>query len=215
MTPTLGIMSMRSVSPSAPRSGFTLVELLVATGVFMIGFAAAFGLFLAAVRYRTLADDTTRLSLAASSIVEEMAIGKGVTLATPNAPNLYLGAGDLPSITNADIDPLKFYAYPGVPGTWYTVESCTDVVGDALNVKTPTLHLNLLVLVFTSADPTLTLELEEVNRRVRILTPANGFRNPLDTAGTPSEVTLVRDGLVKRGLAMRVSAVVLRRPSWM
>lgn len=203
---------------SFPRSGFTLVELLVATGVFMIGFAAAFGLFLAAIRYRTLAEDTTRLSLAASSIVEEMAIGKGVTLTAPNAPNApnaYLGAGDLPSITNTANDPLKFYAYPGVPGTWYTVESCTDVVGDQLNQKTPTLHLNLLVLVFTSADPSQPLELEEVNRRVRILTPANGFRNQLDTAGTPSEVTQVRDGLVKRGLAMRISAVVLRRPSWM
>ena len=214
MSPTLGRMSMRSF----PRSGFTLVELLVATGVFMIGFAAAFGLFLAAIRYRTLAEDTTRLSLAASSIVEEMAIGKGVTLTAPNAPNApnaYLGAGDLPSITNTANDPLKFYAYPGVPGTWYTVESCTDVVGDQLNQKTPTLHLNLLVLVFTSADPSQPLELEEVNRRVRILTPANGFRNQLDTAGTPSEVTQVRDGLVKRGLAMRISAVVLRRPSWM
>ena len=199
-------MSMRI----APRSGFTLVELLVATGVFMIGFAAAFGLFLAAVRYRTLADDTTRLSLAASSIVEEMGIGKGVTLATPNAPNLYLGAGDLPSITNTDTDPLKFYAYPGVPGTWYTVESCTDVVGDALNEKTPTLHLNLLVLVFTSADASQALELDEINRRVRIA-PVADYRAAL----SPTDATLVRDGLVKRGLAMRVSAVVLRRPSWM
>ena len=210
MTPTLNAMSMRSVSPSATCSGFTLVELLVATGVFMIGFAAAFGLFLAAVRYRTLADDTTRLSLAASSIVEEMAIGKGVTLATPNAPNLYLGAGDLPSITNTDTDPLKFYAYPGVPGTWYTVESCTDVVGDALNEKTPTLHLNLLVLVFTSTDPSQALQLDEVNRRVRIA-PVADYRANLSSA----DATLVRDGLVKRGLAMRVSAVVLRRPSWM
>jgi len=200
---------------SAPRSGFTLVELLVATGVFMIGFAAAFGLFLAAVRYRTLADDTTRLSLAASSIVEELAIGNGATLPTPNAPSVYLGAGDLPSITNAATDPLKFYAYPGVPGTWYTVESCADVVGDVTNIKTPTLHLNLLVLVFTAADPSQPLDLEEVNRRVRILNPVGGFRGTLDTAGTPSEVSQVRDGLVKRGLAMRISAVVLRRPSWM
>ena len=208
MSPTLGTMSMRS----APRSGFTLVELLVATGVFMIGFAAAFGLFLAAIRYRTLAEDTTRLSLAASSIVEEMAIGNGAAPAVPpvsKKPSAYLGSGDLPSIVNAG---LSFYAYPGVPGTWYTVESCTDVVGDPENDKTPTLHLSLLVLVFTSADPNNVLELEEVNRRVRIVNqPADGFRGFLSEA----EKTQLRDGLVKRGLAMRISAVVLRRPSWM
>lgn len=207
MTPTLRIMSMRS----AYRSGFTLVELLVATGVFMIGFAAAFGLFLAAVRYRTLADDTTRLSLAASSIVEEMAIGNGAPPATPpvpKSPDKYLGSGDLPSFSGADA--LIFYAYPGVPGTWFMVESCTDVVGDSTNEKTPTLHLNLLVLVFTSADPSQALQLDEVNRRVRI-TPVANYRANLSTA----EAALVRDGLVKRGLAMRISAVVLRRPSWM
>ena len=208
MSPTIGIMSMRSM----PRSGFTLVELLVATGVFMIGFAAAFGLFLAAIRYRTLADDTTRLSLAASSIVEEMAIGNAPTVPpVSKKPSDYLGSGDLPSIVNAGTT-FNFYAYPGVPGTWYTVESCTDVVGDATNEKTSTLHLNLLVLVFTSADPSQPLELEEVNRRVRIVNqPADGFRGKL----TEDEMTQLRDGLVKRGLAMRISAVVLRRPSWM
>ena len=210
MTPTLGIMSMRI----APRSGFTLVELLVATGVFMIGFAAAFGLFLAAVRYRTLADDTTRLSLAASSIVEEMGIGNGAAPAVPSVskpPMDYLGWGDLPAIVNAGTT-LNFYAYPGVPGTWFNVESCTDVVGDQTNEKTPTLHLTVLVLVFTSADSNQILELEEVNRRVRIVNPPGaGFRGSL----TAAEISLLHDGLIKRGLAMRISAVVLRRPSWM
>ena len=197
----------------APRSGFTLVELLVATGVFMIGFAAAFGLFLAAVRYRTLADDTTRLSLAASSIVEEMAIGNGIVPGASKPPGAYLGSGDLPTIVNAGTA-LNFYAYPGVPGTWYTVESCTDVVGDATNDKTPTLHLSLLILVFTSADPSQALDLEEVNRRVRVISIADFLALP-NTAPDFVRDRLVKNGLVKRGLAMRVSAVVLRRPSWM
>ena len=199
-------MSMRRT----PRSGFTLVELLVATGVFMIGFSAAFGLFLAAIRYRTMADDTIRLSLAASSLVEELAIGKVRQLPTnsPLEPREYLGAGDLP-VVNGTPDPTKFYAYSGVPGTWYTVESCTDLLGDDANKETPTLHLNLLVLVFTQADSS--IELKDVNRRVRILPPSVGFSNPLST----SEAKQICDGLVQRGLAMRISAVVLRRPSWM
>ncbi len=196
------------------RSGFTLVELLVATGVFMIGFAAAFGLFLAAMKYRTMADDTTKLSLAASSIIEELAIGNGTSLAgfpAPKPPTAYLGAGDLP-VTNSGVDPLTLYAYPGVPGTWYTFESCTDVLGDSGNAMTPTLHVNLLVLVFTAADPSLALDLAEVNRRVRVVAPPSaGYRGTLDAA----EAVRVLDGLVKRGMAMRVSAVVLRRPAWM
>ncbi len=199
-------MSMRRAS----RSGFTLVELLVATGVFMIGFSAAFGLFLAAIRYRTLADDTTRLSLAASSIVEELAIGDGKPPAMPplsKTPDQYLGSGNLPG-SNGNTLITQFYPYSGVPGTWFTVESCTDVTGGN-DAATPTLHLNLLVLVFTQADSP--LELEDVNRRVRILVPAAGFRNSLSTA----EAQQVRDGLVKRGLAMRISCVVLRRPAWM
>lgn len=194
-------MSMRRAS----RSGFTLVELLVATGVFMIGFSAAFGLFLAAIRYRTLADDTTRLSLAASSIVEELAIGNGSTqVVGSKTPDLYQGSGDLLGQT----DTTKFYPYAGVPGTWFTVEKCTDVTGGN-DAHTPTLHLTLLVLVFTQADSS--LDLEDVNRRVRILTPANGFRGTLSN----DEPQQIRDGLVKRGLAMRISAVVLRRPAWM
>ena len=201
-------MSMRRT----PRSGFTLVELLVATGVFMIGFSAAFGLFLAAIRYRTMADDTIRLSLAASSLVEELAIGNGITPGTLKAPSEYLGEGDLPGSTGA-LDPKKFYAYSGVPGTWYTVESCTDVLGGD-NPESATLHLNLLVLVFTQADQPLTLE--DINRRVRIVTnPSAGFRGQLEDTASNNEVQRVRDGLVQRGLAMRISAVVLRRPSWM
>jgi hypothetical protein len=157
-----------------------------------------------------MADDTIRLSLAASSLVEELAIGNGQP-GPLKAPSEYLGEGDLPGSTGA-LDPTKFYAYSGVPGTWYTVESCTDVLGGD-NPESATLHLNLLVLVFTQADQPLTLE--DVNRRVRILTPSAGFRGTLDDTGINSEVKQVRDGLVQRGLAMRISAVVLRRPSWM
>lgn len=228
-------MSMRDGS----RSGFTLIELLVATGVFMIGFSAAFGLFLAAMKYRTMADDTVKLSLAASSIVEEMAVG-GIQVnskylplnhypedgsATESRyPKDYRGPGGLVNSTKSGTpETLKndFFPYPGIPGTWFSIERCTSLLTDdpatpedeSNNPASSTLHVSLLVLVFTQADPTQALPLDEVNRRVRILTPSApaGFRGTL----TPAEEADIRDGLVKRGLAMRVTAVVLRRPSWM
>lgn len=198
----IGTSSMRG------RQGFTLIELLVATGVFMLGFTAAFSLFLAAMRYRTLADDTTRLSLAASSLVEELAIGKPGT-GTPAPPSGYVGSGALPGVTASTVASV-LTAYPGVPGTWYVVEKCTDVTGGD-EVTSPTLHLTLFVLVDTQSDPSIPLDLAFLNRRLRIIDPPSGGWTTLST----QEEQDIRDGLVKRGLAMRVSSVVVRRPSWM
>jgi len=200
----MGTISMRG------RQGFTLIELLVATGVFMLGFTAAFSLFLAAMRYRTLADDTTRLSLAASSLVEELAIGKpGPGTGTPIPPSGYVGSGALPGVA-ANTLPSILTAYPGVPGTWYAVEKCTDVTGGD-EVTSPTLHLTLFVLVDTQSDPSVPLDLKFLNRRLRIINPPSGGWTSLTT----QEEQDLRDGLVRRGLAMRVSSVVVRRPSWM
>ena len=201
---------MIRTSSMRPRQGFTLIELLVATGVFMLGFTAAFSLFLAAMRYRVLADDTTKLSLAASSLVEELAIGNPATT-TAKEPFKYLGSGDLPvspapSTTNAG----EFTPYAGVPGTWFTVESCTDLLGDPNNASTPTLHLNLVVLVDTQSPPDRTLDLTMLNKRLRLVPPASG-----NSWNYPPDPVLALDALVKRGLAMRVTTVVVRRPHWM
>ncbi len=187
------------------HSGFTLIELLVATTVFIIGFTAAFGLFLAAMRFRTLTDDTVKLSLAASSLVAELGIG---SVPGPNAklPSEYLGSGDLPGSTGTDI--AKFYLNPGVPGSWYVVESCTDVAGQD-GAETPTLHLNLLVVMYPQGDPAQPLDINDLNRRMRLITPLP--TPPWDAATTRQAY----DELVKRGLAMRITAVVVRRPHWM
>ena len=190
-----------------PRQGFTLIELLVATGVFMLGFTAAFSLFLAAMRYRVLADDTTKLSLAASSLVEELAIGNPAQLTAPWKPSDYVGDGKLP--VNPPMNGY-FAAYPGIPGTWYRVEKCTDLLGDEHNASTPTLHLNLVVLVDTQSSPEEGLNLTLLNKRLRLVPPASG-----NSWNDPPDPVLALDALVKRGLAMRVSTVVVRRPHWM
>jgi type II secretory pathway pseudopilin PulG len=200
-------MGMRS------RHGFTLVELLVATGVFMIGFSACFGLFLAGMRYRTLAEDTTRMSLAASSLVEELAIGAPPTTPPSNfEPNQYKGSGKLPLPANfpASTNTWELTPYAGVPGTWYAVESCADVLGGN-DVNSPTLHLNLIVVVDTQSATNEPLNLEQIYRRMRLtLTPAPTF--PINSE---PDATRIYDEIIKRGRAMRVSTVVVRRPSWM
>lgn len=198
---------MISTSTMRPRQGFTLIELLVATGVFMLGFTAAFSLFLAAMRYRVLADDTTKLSLAASSLVEELAIGNPTQPTSPWTPSAYVGDGKLPLNPAMNGD---FAAYPGIPGTWYRVETCTDLLGDPNNASTPTLHLNLVVLVDTQSSPDQALNLTLLNKRLRLVPPASG-----GSWNDPPDPVLALDALVKRGLAMRISTVVVRRPHWM
>ena len=197
---------MIRTSSMRPRQGFTLIELLVATGVFMLGFTAAFSLFLAAMRYRVLADDTTKLSLAASSLVEELAIGNPAQPPTPWKPSEYVGDGKLP------LNPVMngvFAAYPGIPGTWYRVEKCTDLLGQD-DQNSPTLHLNLVVLVDTQSSPDQGLDLTMLNKRLRLVPPASG-----NSWNDPPDPVLALDALVNRGLAMRVSTVVVRRPHWM
>ncbi len=217
------IRTMSMAGRTSVRQGFTLIELLVSTGVFLIGFTAAYGLFLAAMRYRTLADDTIKLSLASSSLVEELAIGNPSPFQTALAPSDYVGSGNLPLsqliVGGGNGSPPPTYGlfkYTGVPGTWFCVERCTDVLGDVSNSSSPTLHLSLFVLVDTQGveDINGVLDLADLNRRKRILDPPRGndWRAAITDADDRKDLF---DGLIRRGLASRLTAVVLRRPSWM
>jgi prepilin-type N-terminal cleavage/methylation domain-containing protein len=199
------------------RRGFTLVELLVATAVFVFGFTAAFGMFLAALRYRTLADDTVKLSLAASSLPEEMAIGMVDTVVPlPAAPSHYLRTGSLlvypGGATSDDLLP-----YPGVPGSWYTVESATDVLGGD-DAASTTVHARILVLAFSQAQGT-SLPLLTVWNRLR--PRANDMPSGVAWPGfqatdlTPEQKAAFIDMLIRRGMAVRQTAVIVRRPGWM
>jgi prepilin-type N-terminal cleavage/methylation domain-containing protein len=214
------------------RRGFTLTELLVATIVFMIGFVSVFALFLGGMRMRKLAEDTTRSSLAASCLIDEIRIDAGAGGGgIPMAPNEYEGDGFAPfrKLTgggytgvpegyqsdnpppppnpppNPPTNPLldnPLFAYRPIPGTWYRVIKCTDLE-NTQNSQTTVLKLDLLVVPFSTADSTLTFN--ELNRRLSLFSL------------TERDVTIdtLSTRLVQRGLGFRFVAVVTRRPSWL
>jgi prepilin-type N-terminal cleavage/methylation domain-containing protein len=197
------------------RRGFTLVEMLVATIVFLVGFVAVFGLFLGGMRFRKLAEDTTRSSLAASCLIDEIrAKAGGGAAANPLRPDAYVGTGFATSgvgggsgaATPAALTYL--YPYPPVPGTWYRVMSCTDINGDPGNVNTTVLHLELVIVPFATAASSLSFG-DLQNRLLNGVTL--GQVDP--TVTNPSEQ--IADVLIQRGIAFRFQSVITRRPSWM
>jgi prepilin-type N-terminal cleavage/methylation domain-containing protein len=195
------------------RRGFTLTELLVATIVFMIGFVSVFALFLGGMRMRKLAEDTTRSSLAASCLIDEIRIDAGAGGGgIPMAPKEYEGDGFAPfrKLTGGGYTGVPegyqsdnpLFAYRPIPGTWYRVIKCTDLE-NTQNSQTTVLKLDLLVVPFSTADSTLTFN--ELNRRLSLFSL------------TERDVTIdtLSTRLVQRGLGFRFVAVVTRRPSWL
>ncbi|MBA3846989.1 MAG: prepilin-type N-terminal cleavage/methylation domain-containing protein [Planctomycetes bacterium] len=196
------------------RQGFTLIELLVASGVFLIGFVAVFGLFLAGVRFRKLSDDTARSALAASSLINEIRIDAGREgLGAPHAPEDYVGDGFAkpPSpwslAENAALgDPasaLQLYPYAAQPGVWYRVLESTDFVGGD-DAATTALRLRLLVLPWSQAEEPDGFTLDRVNRALGLV----GART-----NDPVANLLIAE-LIKRGLAFEYHATIIRHPSW-
>jgi prepilin-type N-terminal cleavage/methylation domain-containing protein len=193
------------------RRGFTLTELLVATIVFLIGFVSVFALFLGGMRMRKLAEDTTRASLAASCLIDEIRIDAGEG-GVPLQPKSYVGDGFARSsqpdgdVGATGIDS-PLFGYKPIPGVWYRVLSCTDLEDDAENALTTVLKLDLMVVPFGSAEDALTFR--ELDRRLDLMSE---MTRPQREAVTPDQFAA---RLVQRGIGFRFVAVVTRRPSWM
>jgi prepilin-type N-terminal cleavage/methylation domain-containing protein len=195
------------------RRGFTLTELLVATIVFLVGFVSVFALFLGGMRMRKMAEDTTRASLAASCLIDEIRIDAGEG-GVPLQPKAYVGDGfarssqpdgDVSASGSAMEAPL--FPYKPIPGVWYRVLRSTDLEDNAQNAQTTVLKLDLLVVPFGSQDDSLTFL--ELDRRLDLLSDMTRAQRQ---AATPDEVAA---RLVQRGIGFRFVAVVTRRPSWM
>ena len=202
------------------RRGFTLTELLVATIVFLVGFVSVFALFLGGMKMRKLAEDTTRSSLAASCLIDEIRIdagggGGGI----PQMPAAYAGDGfspfregtnflngeegvlnDLFSLTN------PLFRYKPIPGVWYRVINATDLNGGN-DAQTTVIKLDLLVVPLGTADTTLTFS--DLNRRLGVF---SGMSKEELRVATIEQISTL---LVARGIGFRFQAVVTRRPSWL
>jgi prepilin-type N-terminal cleavage/methylation domain-containing protein len=202
------------------RSGFTLIELLVATGVFLLGFTAAFGLFLVAIRYRTLSDSMSRLAWATSSLVNEVQIGNPALTGGPLPPSDYVGSGTLlkDKTTGAvQIDTDRFYSYAGSAGIWYLVERSTDLLGGD-DANSPTVHISLVTLVDDTVDPDSEynadgIPLRDLDRRLKLVEKPSV--NQADYKISEPLGREAIDAMIRRGLALRTTAVVARRPWWM
>jgi prepilin-type N-terminal cleavage/methylation domain-containing protein len=199
------------------RRGFTLVELLVATGVFLFGFTAALGLFLVGTRARSQADGILRLSLAASSLVEEFRLEAGRELASgapaadvPYKPSAYVGDGFafVPTGTQPESANEDLYPYKPQPGIWYRVLECVDEKGSDSDEKATALQMDLLIVWNPLPDDTLTLsELARRQGSQRTGHPLNG----VPVADLPDKLATF---LAQRGFALRERAVIIRRASW-
>lgn len=182
------------------RRGITLVEMLVATGIFLLGFVGIFGLFLAGVKFRKQGDDLTRCSLAISSLTEEFRIDAGREgLGSPPAPSEYVGDG-FAANGPEDTDPGEMIPYAMQQGVWYRVLTCTDLQGGD-NALTTGIKMRLLVLPWPTADTT--LNLTEVARRLRLD----------DGGGTIlTDPALIAATLVQRQIALQADLVLVRHP---
>jgi prepilin-type N-terminal cleavage/methylation domain-containing protein len=189
-------------SRAAREAGFTLVEMLVASAIFIIGFVGVFALFLSGIRFRKLSEDITRTALASSSLVSEIRIDAGREGAA-KPPQDYVGDGFASDASDAALSD-DLYAYPQQPGIWYRVMACTDLSGDPTNVAATALRLRLVTVSFATSDTALTFT--DVKNRLR-LKKADGS----DPIG-PDEIATE---LTRRGVAMTTNTVIVRRPAWM
>lgn len=186
------------------RRGFTLLEMLVASMVFIVGFVSVFSLFLAGMKFRQQGDLDTRAAIAVRNLVEEIQIDAGCEASGPFAVDAYKGSGFAEPVkgTPAPSDD-EFFPCPGMTGLFYRVLESKDCSGNAPGASTDTslatvLHLRILIVAFATNPP---LKVSDLLRRLKVQSA---------TMDTPTIQELVR-----RGIATDNHVAIVRQPSWM
>ncbi|MBA3687140.1 MAG: prepilin-type N-terminal cleavage/methylation domain-containing protein, partial [Planctomycetes bacterium] len=159
------------------RRAFTLLEMLVASAVFVIGFVSLFALFLAGIRYRKLSEDVTRSSLAAASLVAEFRLEAGWENHPPYppavgaaAPSEYIGDGFAGNGVAATDSPDILYRYANQPGIWYRVTQASGLAG-LDNADTTAVRISLVVVPWSGSDSQLTFT--QIDRQLQLGAGAN------------------------------------------
>jgi len=196
------------------RRAFTLIEMLVATAVFVLGFAALYTMFLLGVRNRVQAEALTNTSLVADAVVAEMRLAAGTeragSITPPALPSDYVGDGNAEN--GPEVFPVgspdsydvqnPFFAYPEQPGVFYRVMQVTGLVdsdGDGVpEDDDPTADaLRVHLLVGQLGIPRDSTSIDELRRRYGLGATLSGQE--------------VVEALVERHLLRPYDAVVLRR----
>lgn len=169
----------------ASRRAFTLVEMLVATSIFLIGFTAVYSLFLRGVRDRAVAEGVAMANLAAASICAELRLrfaaeNADATGGFPGA-NTYLGHGGMSGGASGSGE--QFYRYRDQAGIWYRVEDCATLVSDP-----STLRMVLLVVYLPVPEITDTLA---ADRLAKLLGQADYDKSELINRGLMQRYELV------------------------
>jgi prepilin-type N-terminal cleavage/methylation domain-containing protein len=179
-----------------PDAGFTLVEMLVATGIFLFGFSAAYALFLIGMHYRQQAEAMTKTSLAANALIDEFRLASGLEDNAPCQPSEYIGDGFARN-GQTTTGSQNLYPYASIPGVWYCVRTCTDASGGNEELTT-TLHLTLLVTTLDLPPSSSPIAISSLGRRL----------------GATGEDTIIT-AMIERGLMVQFHTAVLRRASWL
>ncbi len=217
--------------PAGRRGGFTLVELLVATGVFIIGFVAVYTLFLSGMRFRKLSDDITKTSTLASTLLTEVYIDSpySTTATAPAKPTDYDGCGDPRYVETATPAPatapkvpqVPLYAYQGIPGTVYRLSNTQDITqtNDPMATALVTTVLALCPGGLppanaqsgqTLASPVATYQ--DLENRSHLMLKDSGYQA---LSGVLPQAQYYENALVQHGIAMSYTAVIIRQPHWL
>ncbi len=234
------------MAPSAlpPRRGcqrgaFTLVELLVATGVFIIGFVAVYSLFLSGLRFRKLSDDLFKTATLASTLMTEVYLDSlhgdhAGQAGPPAAPSDYDGSGDprhaeaATNIAYANppmVPAVPLYGYQGCPGSVYRLSNTTDILGGQ-DRNTTALVTTVLAMCPGSLPPpdpnNLANQVADEEGLERFMHLMQGdlvynhqSANNIDLSTPALETNYYQQTLVARGIAMAYPAVIIRQPHWM
>ncbi len=136
--------------PGGGRSGFTIIEMLMASVIFLLGFVAVYGLFLSGVKFRRESENLTRGAVASSSIIAMIRLRCRAAVGLSN-PAAYNGDGD-PTTDDGD---LPFHAFMDQPGLFYRVTGCQFLFGgDAPSDPSP-IKLQVQTVFLGSSAPTL------------------------------------------------------------
>jgi prepilin-type N-terminal cleavage/methylation domain-containing protein len=169
------------------RRGFTLLEMMIATAVFVIGFVSVYSLFLAGSRYRRQADVVLASAMAAEELITTLRLRAG-TEPDSLSERSYNGDG-LATVDSPDGDQLAgdggvpFFSYTERPTLYYRFVEARELdhlidADGSLPRRSFFIRLQLLDI---GAHPSDQLSLAEVARYLRI-NVGDVDRQPRDAA---------------------------------